>query len=95
MRKKLKMMGKEEEAEDILRFQQKTKDNGDYHIDYVAAGITSLPVVVERNLNGKKIAVIPDIDGATLAIADDTSIFFVHGKQLMELTHEVYERCVK
>lgn len=95
MRKKLKMMGKEEAAADILRFQQKTKANGDYHIDYVAAGITSLPVVVEKYLSGKKVAVIPDIDGATLAIADDTSIFFVHGKQLMELTHEVYERCVK
>lgn len=95
MRKKLKMMGKIEESEDILRFQKKTKKGHDYHIDYVAAGITSLPSIPEKNIDGKTTAVIPEIDGNTLTINNNTSVFFVHGKQLMQLTHEIYERCVK
>lgn len=95
MRRKLKMMGKKEESTDILRFQKKTKDGWDYHIDYVAAGITSLPVLTEKEIDGKRVKLIPDIDGSTLAISDNTSIFFVHGKQLMKLTHEIYERCIK
>lgn len=95
MRRKLEMMGKTEESAEVLRFQKKTKTNYDYQIEYIAAGVTSLPALAEKEIKGKKVFVIPDVDGAALAISDDTSIFFVHGKKLMDLAHEVYERCVK
>lgn len=95
MRKKLKQMGKVEESEEIRRFQQKTREGYDYIINYVAAGITSIDTLETKIVDGKTIEVIPGIDGSTLAIKDGMSIFFVHGKQLMRLTHEVYERCIK
>lgn len=95
MRRKLKMMGKEKESKEILRFQTKTKDGYDYHIEYVAAGITSLSELAEQEIDGKKVQIIPGVDGSTLAISDNTSIYFIHGKQLMKLAHDVYERCTK
>ncbi len=95
MRRKLKTMGKMEEANDILRFQTKTKRGHDYHIDYIAAGITSLPALLQKQENKKKVNVIPGIDGRELILSDDRNIFFVHGENLMELTHKVYERCKK
>lgn len=95
MRKKLKEMGKKVESEEICRFQQKTREGYDYIINYVAAGITSIAALESKTVDGRTVEVIPGVDGTTLVIKDDLSIFFVHGKQLMRLTHEVYERCIR
>lgn len=95
MRKKLKEMGKTDESEDIKRFQNKVEEGLDYSLRYIAAGITSIDSLENKMIDGKAVDVIPGIDGATLAINDGTSIFFVHGKQLMNLTHEIFERCIK
>ena len=95
MRRKLKSMGKIQEANDILRFQTKTNKGYDYQIEYIAAGITSLPLLYQKQIEGKTINIIPGINGNDLVISDDRSIFFVHGKDLMKLAHNVYERCKK
>lgn len=95
MRRKLRDMGKIDESNDILRFQFKTKAGHDYTIDYIAAGITSMPTLQKIKKGDKEVGIITGIDGASLAISDYRSIFFVHGKKLMELAHEVYERCKK
>jgi len=95
MRRKLRDMGKIDESNDILRFQFKTEAGHDYTIDYIAAGITSMPTLQKIKKGDKEVGIITGIDGASLAISDYRSIFFVHGKKLMELAHEVYERCKK
>lgn len=95
MRKKLQEMGNAEEAADIRRFQQKLRDGYDYHLSYVAAGITSIPSLEQKLINGASISILPGIDGTALAINNGTSLFFVHGKQLMKLAHEIFERCIK
>lgn len=94
MRRKLKSMGKTDAAKDIVRFQKKTLK--DYKINYVAAGMSSLMSFQEKQLEtGESIKIIPAIDEDLITIEKDTSIFYVHGKKLMELTHEIYERCTK
>ncbi len=93
MRKKLKHYGKLEESKDIERFQLKTKY--DYSIFYVPAGITSLAELDEVTVGEEKIHIIPEIDGNDLKLCHGNCIFFVHGKNLMKLTHEVFERCTK
>lgn len=95
MRRKLRDMGKTNEAKEVQRFQFKTKAGYDYKIDYIAAGITSMPSLQKVKKGEKEVQIISGIDGTSLAISDDRSIFFVHGKKLMELAHEVYERCKK
>lgn len=95
MRRKLRDMKKFNEEKEILRFQLKTKAGYDYKIDYIAAGITSMPMLQKVKKGERELNIIPGIDGTSLAISDDRSIFFVHGKKLMELAHEVYERCKK
>lgn len=95
MRRKLKMLGQISEADDVLRFQKKTKDGYNYKLIYIGAGISSLDIIPKKNVNGKTMRVIPDIEGDKLKIKTETAIFYVHGKKLMELTHEVYERCKK
>lgn len=93
MRKKLKHYGKTDESKDIERFQLKTKC--DYSIDYVPAGITSLAKLEEVIDGEEKIQVIPGINGNDIQLCRGKCIFFVHGKDLMKLTHEVFERCTK
>lgn len=95
MRRKLRMLGQIREADDVLRFQKKTKDGFNYKLGYIGAGISSLDVIPEKNINGKTMKVIPDIEGDKLQIKTGTAIFYVHGKKLMDLAHEVYERCKK
>lgn len=93
MRKKLKRMNKQDEAEDILRFQKKT--TVDYKLENYAAGMSSLEEIPERKCDGNKIKIIPEIDGADLRIKGDAGIYYVHGKRLMELAHKIYDRCVR
>lgn len=84
-RKKLRSMGKSAEAADVARFQQKTEYP--YKISYVGAAVSSLPAV-EKN-------VIIGVKGTDLELKTDQSVFYVHGTDLMALTHSVFERCTK
>lgn len=84
-RKRLKELGKVEEAEEVKRFLFKPDNN--YRIAYLAAGISSIENVdqiIELNVYGEE-----------LEIRDNEMIFYVHGKKLMELAHNIYERCCK
>ena len=84
-RKKLRFMGKSTEAADVARFQQKTEYP--YRTSYVGAAISCLPAVDKK--------VIVGIMGADLELKTDQSVFYVHGADLMSLTHQVFERCIK
>ena len=84
-RKRLKELGKIEEAEEVKRFLFKPDNN--YRITYVAAGVSSRENVddaIELNFSGEE-----------LEIRKNELIFYVHGKKLMELTHNIYQRCCK
>lgn len=84
-RKRLKELGKESEAKAIKRFLLKPDNN--YQITYAAAGISSC-----ENVNH---IIELSVSGEELEIRDNEKIFFIHGKRLMELTHNIYERCRK
>lgn len=92
MRKKLKRMNQPDKASDILRFQRKSQN--DYKIESYAAGISSIDDIPEKENDSKKIRIIPEIVGDELRIKGDAGIYFVHGKRLMDLAHNVYDRCV-
>ena len=84
-RKRLKELGKSEESIEVKRFLFKPDNN--YRITYVAAGISSrenIDSVIELNVSGEE-----------LEIKSNEAVFYVHGKKLMELTHNIYERCRK
>lgn len=84
-RKRLKELGKVTESEEVKRFLFKPDNN--YRITYVAAGVSSRENVddfIELNFSGEE-----------LKIRNNELIFYVHGKKLMELTHNIYERCCK
>lgn len=53
----------------------------------IGAAISSLPAVEKK--------VIVGIKGADLELKTDQSVFYVHGADLMSLTHQVFERCIK
>lgn len=93
MRKKLKRMNKQAEAEDILRFQKKTKY--DYQLENYAAGMSSMEEIPEQKVDGNEMKIIPEIVGEDLRLKGDAGIYYVHGKSLMELAHNIYDRCVR
>ena len=84
-RKRLKELGKIEEAEEVKRFLFKPDNN--YRITYVAAGVSS-----RENVDD---VIELDFSGEELEIRKNELIFYVHGKKLMELAHNIYERCCK
>ena len=84
-RKRLKELGKIEEAEEVKRFLFKPDNN--YRITYVAAGVSS-----RENIDD---AIELGFSGEELEIRKNELIFYVHGKKLMELTHNIYQRCCK
>ena len=84
-RKKLIMMGKREEAESIARFQQKPEIP--YRLSYVGAAISSVSTIEN--------SIIIGISGEDLKLKTEQSVFYVHGKDLMTLTHRIFERCTK
>ncbi len=93
MRRKLKRMDQLDAAKDVLRFQEKA--DTDYRLDKCAAGMSSLTEIRELEINGKKSKIIPEIVGDELRLKGDASIYYVHGKQLMQLAHKIYDRCVR
>jgi len=84
-RKKLKHIGNVSESNEVARFQQKTEN--DYKVTFIGAAISS-----QQDITGK---IIMGITGEQLCLKSNQKIFYVHGKKLMDLTHEIYERCIK
>ena len=84
-RKKLKKLNKQEESEEIARFQKKSKIN--YTINYIAAAVVSC-----KNISN---GVIMDIKSEQLELRANNRIFLLHGDTLMDLVHSIYERCIK
>lgn len=84
-RKQLRMLGKISDANEITRFLIKSEN--DYQITYVAAGISSSDQI-DRSIK-------LSIAGDKLIINSNQKVLYVHGKDLMNLTHQIYERCVK
>lgn len=83
-RKKLCNINKDQ-ANEIARFQKKSEH--DYIITYIAAAIISRDKIVND--------VILGIRGDALELRKDNKVFLIHGKKLMELAHEIFERCIK
>lgn len=84
-RKRLNELGKVSEANEVKRFLFKPDNN--YKITYAAAGISSrqdVDDVIELSVAGEE-----------LEIRNGEEIFYIHGERLMELTHNIYERCRK
>ena len=84
-RKRLKELGQLEESEKVKRFLFKPDNN--YQISYIAAGVSSrenVDDVIELEFSDKE-----------LKIQTNEMIFYVHGKKLMDLAHNIYERCYK
>lgn len=84
-RKRLRELGKVQESEDVKRFLFKPDMN--YKIIYAAAGISS-----KADVDSEIVLGVKDDD---LEIQNGQMVFFIHGKNLMELTHKIYERCKK
>lgn len=84
-RKKLINLNKLRQANEIARFQNKSEY--DFIITYIAAGIISRETILND--------IIVGIKGDELELRQDNKVFLVHGKKLMDLTHCIYERCVK
>lgn len=83
-RKKLRNVNNEQ-ANEIARFQQKSEH--DYIITYIAAAIISRNQIADDVVSG--------IRGDDLALRQDNKVFLIHGKKLMALAHDIFERCVK
>ena len=70
---------------ELARFQVRTEHP--YKLWFGGAAVTSLP-----DITGK---VIAGVRGKDLELRTDQFVFYIHGKDLMELTHDIYERCTK
>lgn len=82
-RQRLNELGKIDESNNITRFLLKPDYN--FKLISAAAGISSkenIDQIIELGISGED-----------LVISNNQMIFYVHGKQLMELAHNVYERC--
>ena len=84
-RKKLKRLNQIEQAKEIARFQQKS--DYDYKITYIGAAISSKSTIESNILVG--------LSGEDLKLKSNQKVMYIHGEKLMQLTHEVYERCIK
>lgn len=84
-RKKLHEINNELQAGEIARFQQKSEH--DYIITYIAAAVISR-TQIENNI-------VLGIRGGDLEMRQNDKIFLVHGKTLVTLAHDIYERCIK
>ena len=86
-RKRLGELNKKAEAAEVARFQNKAERS--YKTTYIAAAVSStltIPNNVIIGING---------DVLELTLKDSQRVFFVHGKKLMNLAHQIYERCKK
>lgn len=84
-RKKLLSLNNFKQADEILRFQKKSEH--DFIIIYIASAIISRETIPDN--------VILGIKGDDLELRRNNKIFLIHGKKLIDLAHDVYERCIK
>lgn len=84
-RKKLKYIGNDSESKEVARFQQKTENN--YKVTLIGAAVSSQENIPDNIIMG--------ITGEQLSLISNQKIFYIHGKKLMDLTHNIYERCIK
>ena len=84
-RKKLRSINNHIQADEISRFQKKSEH--DFIITYVSAAIISREHIVND--------VVVGIRGENLELRQNNKIFLIHGKKLMELAHDIFERCVE
>lgn len=83
-RKKLRNINNEQENE-IARFQQKSEH--DYIISYIGAAIIARDQISNNIVMG--------VTGDDLELRQDNKVFLIHGKKLMTLANDIFERCVK
>lgn len=84
-RKKLKFLGNDSESKEVARFQQKTENN--YKVTLIGAAVSSQADIPDNIIMG--------ITGKQLCLKSNQKIFYIHGENLMDLAHDIYERCVK
>ena len=84
-RKRLQELGLNSESQEVTRFLLKPEH--DFQVKYIAAGLSSQETV-EKEI---KLSVSAD----ELCIGIDREVYFIHGKELMTLAHDIYERCVR
>lgn len=84
-RKKLKSIGNVQQANEITRFQLKPEKP--YRTIFVGAGVSSIETIKDN--------IIVGITGDSLSLQHNNRVFFIHGKKLMDLAHEVFRRCVE
>lgn len=84
-RKSLLKKGQKQQAYEIARFQNKSEQN--FVLTYIASAIISRENITNNTIVG--------IKGKELELRSDNKVFLIHGKQLMNLAHQIYERCTK
>jgi len=84
-RKQLHYLKNEDQANEISRFQQKSEC--DYLITYIASAIISRNIIPNNIILG--------IKGEELELRNNNKVFLIHGDKLMDLAHNIYERCMK
>lgn len=84
-RKKLRSINNQPQSDEIARFQQKSEH--DYVITYISAAIISRGEIANN--------VVLGIKGDELELRQDNKVFLIHGKKLMDLAHDIFDRCVK
>lgn len=84
-RKSLRYKQQYQQADEISRFQKKSEH--DFILTFIAAAVISREDIPTNTIIG--------IRGKNLALRNNDKIFLVHGKKLMTLAHQIYERCIK
>lgn len=84
-RKSLREKQQHQQADEIARFQKKSEH--DFKLTFIAAAVISRENIPSNTIVG--------VRGDHLALRSTDKIFLVHGKKLMALAHQIYERCIK
>ena len=84
-RKSLRYKECYQQANDIARFQRKSEH--DFIMNFIAAAVISRENIPNNIVIG--------IKGDDLELRKNDKIFLIHGKTLMDLAHQIYERCKK
>lgn len=84
-RKSLRYKQQYQQADEIARFQKKSES--DFILTFIAAAVISRENIPANTIIG--------IKGKNLALRNNDKIFLIHGKKLMALAHQIYERCIK
>lgn len=85
-RKKLKFLGEIDQSREISRFQKKSEKN---FIHKIMAGAGISRIKVDKDIK------IDFVDNEDIKLEKVDSIFLIYCKDLMDLIHELYERCIE